>query len=184
MMGHGGHAGHGQGGMSMAAMVADMRNRFLVAAVLSIPVLLWSPIGREVLGFTVAAPFGLRDDVFSLILSLPVVFYSAWIFFDSALRVRATTVGADSALAQIVALVQHAQNSKAPGQRLADRAAFWLVLVALLGGVATFAAWALFSDKPLTMALLFAITVVVSRDAVLFARGRTGQRPWVCGRRH
>ena len=63
-MGHGGH-----GGMSMDAMVRDMRNRFLVAAVLSVPVLLWSPIGREVLGFTVPAPFGLRDDVFSLLLS-------------------------------------------------------------------------------------------------------------------
>ena len=50
------------------------------------------------------------------------------------LRVRATKVGADTALAQIVALVQQAQNSKAPGQRLADRAAFWLVLVALIGG--------------------------------------------------
>ena len=88
MMGHGGH-----GGMSMAAMVADMRNRFLVAAVLSIPVLLWSPIGREVLGFEVPAPFGLRDDVFSLILSLPVIFYSAWIFFDGAYRaLRARTL--------------------------------------------------------------------------------------------
>jgi P-type Cu2+ transporter len=312
IVGHGGHSGHGQGGMSMSAMVADMRNRFLVAAVLSVPVLLWSPIGRAVLGFGVPAPFGLRDDVFALVLSLPVVFYSAWIFFDGAyralrartldmmvlvavavgagwgyslvitlsgggevfyeaatvltafvllghwfemrarggandavralldlappravvlrdgrevgvptaeviagdlllvrpgakvpvdgvvedgeseidesmvtgesmpvrktvgsevvgatinadgvLRVRATKVGADSALAQIVALVQQAQNSRAPGQRLADRAAFWLVLVALLGGLATFGAWALFSDAPLTTALLFAITVVV-----------------------
>ena len=50
------------------------------------PILLWSPIGREVLGFEVAAPFGLRDDVFSLLLSLPVIFYSAWIFFDRAWR--------------------------------------------------------------------------------------------------
>jgi P-type Cu2+ transporter len=306
-MGHGGH-----GAMSMAAMVADMRNRFLVAAVFSVPILLWSPIGREVLGFQVAAPFGLRDDVWSLLLSLPVIFYSCWIFFDGAvralrartldmmvlvavavgagwgysvvvtltgggevfyeaasvlaafvllghwfemrarggandairslldlappralvlrggepvevptaevlvgdlllvrpgakiatdgvveegdsevdesvvtgeslpvhkqpgskaigatinkngtLRVRATKVGADTALAQIVKLVQQAQNSKAPGQQLADRAAFWLVLVALVGGALTFAVWALFTDRPLTDALLFAITVVV-----------------------
>ena len=47
------------------------------------------------------------------------------------LRVRATKVGSDTVLAQIVQMVQEAQNSKAPGQRLADRAAFWLVLVAL-----------------------------------------------------
>ena len=310
VMGHGGHGHHG-GGMSMDAMVRDMRNRFLVAAVLSVPILLWSPIGREVLGFTVPAPFGLRDDVFSLILSLPVVFYSAWIFFDGAyralrartldmivlvavavaagwlysvgvtltgggevfyeaatvltafvllghwfemrarggandairtllelappkaivirdgrevevptsevavgdlllvrpgakipvdgavedgesevdesmvtgeslpvpkqpgsevigasvnvsgsLRVRATKVGADTALAQIVALVQEAQNSKAPGQRLADRAAFWLVLVALIGATLTFAVW-LLAGAGVQTALLFAITVVV-----------------------
>ncbi len=80
-MGHGGHAG-----MSMDAMVRDMRNRFLVAAVLSVPILLWSRIGRDVLGFEVPAPFGLRDDVFQLLLSLPVIGYSAWIFFDGAVR--------------------------------------------------------------------------------------------------
>jgi Cu2+-exporting ATPase len=80
---------------------------------------------------------------------------------NGTLRVRATKVGSDTALAQIVQLVQEAQNSKAPGQRLADRAAFWLVLVALVGGGLTFAAWALLTDRPLTDALLFAITVVV-----------------------
>jgi Cu2+-exporting ATPase len=307
VMGHGGH--HGE--MSMESMVRDMRNRFLLAALLSVPVLLWSPIGRKVLGFEVAAPFGLRDDVFALVLSLPVIFYSAWIFFDGAyralrartldmmvlvavgvgagwvyslgvtltgggevfyeaatvltsfvllghwfemrarggandavrtllelapamalvlrddepvevptadvqvgdlllvrpgakvpvdgvvesgesevdesmvtgeslpvaktpgslmigasinttgtLRVRAVKVGADTALAQIVALVQEAQNSKAPGQRLADRAAFWLVLVALVAGSATFLVW-LAVGASVQTAMLFAITVVV-----------------------
>ena len=306
-MGHGGD----DPDMSMASMARDMRNRFIVAAVMSIGVTLWSPIGRDVFGFTPAAPFGLRDDVFALILSLPVIFYSAWIFFDGAfralrartldmmvlvavgvgagwtyslivtltgggevfyeaatvlasfvllghwvemrarggandaiqkllelappeavvirdgkqievptaevvlgdlllvrpgakvptdgkvesgeseidesmvtgeslpvtksvgsevigatvnttgsLRVRATKIGSDTALAQIVALVQEAQNSKAPGQRLADRAAFWLVFVALIGGGLTFAAW-LLTGASFQTAMLFAITVVV-----------------------
>jgi P-type Cu2+ transporter len=307
VMGHGGH----HAGMAMDDMARDMRSRFLVAALLSVPILLWSMIGREVLGFAVPAPFGLRDDVFLLLLSLPVVFWSGWIFFDGAwralrartldmmvlvavavgagwayslvvtltgggevfyeaaamlttfvllghwfemrarggandairtllelappravvlrdgapvevptadvvardlllvrpgakipvdgvveggdsevdesmvtgeslpvhkgagaevigasvnstgtLRVRATKVGADTALAQIVQMVQEAQNSKAPGQRLADRAAFWLVLVALLGGSLTFAVWSLVGAGMAT-AMLFAITVVV-----------------------
>ncbi len=88
-MGHGG----GHAGMSMDHMVRDMRNRFLVALALSIPIMLWSPMGRDMFGFTVPAPFGLRDDVFTLLLSLPVVFYSAWIFFDGAWRaLRARTL--------------------------------------------------------------------------------------------
>src|SRR5712692_364538 len=287
VMGHGGHAE-----MSMDAMVGDMRNRFLVAAVLSVPILLWSSIGRQVLHFGVPGPFGMRDDVLQLILSLPVIGYSAWIFFDGAvralrartldmmvlvavaitagwtysvvvtlrgggdvfyeastvlcafvllghwfemrarggandairsllnratpqaivikdgdqvevptsdvrvgdllgikpgakvpvdavveegtsevdesvvtgeslpvsktsgadliggsinrngtLRARATRVGSDTALAQIVKMVQEAQSSKAPGQQLADRAAFWLVLVALIGGTLTLIVW-------------------------------------------
>ena len=76
------------------------------------------------------------------------------------LRARATKVGADTALAQIVKMVQEAQNSKAPGQRLADRAAFWLVLVALVGGAVTFIAWML-AGAGVAQAMLFAITVVV-----------------------
>ncbi|MCL5998100.1 MAG: heavy metal translocating P-type ATPase, partial [Chloroflexi bacterium] len=54
-------------------------------------------------------------------------------------RFRATKVGADTALAQIVKLVQIAQNSKAPAQRLADRASQWLVAAAVVFGLATFA---------------------------------------------
>src|SRR5260370_13385788 len=50
-------------------------------------------MGRDMFGFAVPTPFGLRDDVFALLLSLPVVFYSAWIFFDGAWRaLRARTL--------------------------------------------------------------------------------------------
>ena len=80
---------------------------------------------------------------------------------QGALRARATAVGSDTALAQIVKLVQEAQNSKAPAQRLADRAAFWLVLVALVGGLGTFLVWWGLLDREVLDALLFAITVVV-----------------------
>jgi Cu2+-exporting ATPase len=304
--GHGGHAG-----MSMDAMVRDMRNRFVVALVFALPIALWSPIGKAIFGSTPPTPFGMRNSLWQLLLSLPVVFYSSQIFFTGAyhalkaktldmmvlvavaigtgfvysvaatfwikgdvfyeasaflatfvllghwfemrarggandairalldlappkaivirdnneveiptaevvvgdlllirpgskvpvdaevvdgdssvdesmvtgeslpvskhpgdrvigatinkqgtLRARATAVGSDTALAQIVKLVQEAQNSKAPAQRLADRAAFWLVLVALIGGLGTFLVW-LSLGKSVTDALLFAITVVV-----------------------
>jgi P-type Cu2+ transporter len=80
---------------------------------------------------------------------------------QGTLRARATAVGSDTALAQIVKLVQEAQNSKAPAQRMADRAAFWLVLVALIGGLGTFLIWWGVIDRDVVDALLFAITVVV-----------------------
>jgi Cu+-exporting ATPase len=58
-----------------------------------------------------------------------------------AFRFRATKVGADTALTQIVKLVQAAQNSKAPAQRLADRTAHYLVIAAVLAGIGTFLLW-------------------------------------------
>lgn len=305
--GHGGHAG-----MSMEAMERDMRNRFLVALVFTIPIVAWSMVGTKLLGTELATPFGVDHDVWQLLLSLPVVLYASSIFFTGAvaalrartldmmvlvavaigvgwlysiaatffiegevfyeaagmlatfvllghwfemrarggandairalldlappkavvlrngepvevptaevsvgdlllirpgskvpvdatvaegesqvdestvtgeslpvkkragdqligatinkngtLRARATAVGSDTALAHIVKLVQEAQNSKAPGQRLADRAAFWLVLVALIGGGLTFAVWYFVVGRDVQDALLFAITVVV-----------------------
>src|SRR4051794_36245748 len=305
--GHGGHAG-----MSMAAMERDMRNRFLVALVFTVPTVLWSMVGTKLLGTELATPFGIDRDVWLFLLSLPIVLYASSIFFTGAvaalrartldmmvlvavaigtgwlyslastffiegdvfyeaaamlatfvllghwfemrarggandairalldlappkalvlregepvevptaevqvgdlllirpgskvpvdavveegesqvdestvtgeslpvkktpgdeligatinkngtLRARATAVGSDTALAQVVKLVQEAQNSKAPGQRLADRAAFWLVLVALVGGGLTFAIWYFVVGRDVQEALLFAITVVV-----------------------
>ena len=76
-------------------------------------------------------------------------------------RYRATKVGADTALAQIVKLVQEAQNSKAPAQLLADKASQWLVLIALVIGLGTFAIWFWWLGQPLLFALTLAITVFV-----------------------
>ena len=77
------------------------------------------------------------------------------------LTFRATKVGADTALGQIIDLVQRAQNSKAPGQRLADRAAAVLVIVAVSAGVITFVVWAGFTDASFIRTLTFAISAVV-----------------------
>ncbi|MEZ4624419.1 MAG: hypothetical protein R2843_06415 [Thermomicrobiales bacterium] len=74
--------------------------------------------------------------------------------------IRATSVGSDTALAQIVALVDRAQKSKAPGQRIADTAAQYLVIL-VTSGVVTFLAWMLFGHVGFAMALTFAISAVV-----------------------
>lgn len=76
-------------------------------------------------------------------------------------RYSATKVGADTALAQIVKLVQDAQNSKAPAQLLADRASQWLVVAAVAIGLLTFVVWFWWLDKPLLFALTLTITVFV-----------------------
>ncbi len=78
-----------------------------------------------------------------------------------AFRYRATKVGADTALAQIVKLVQEAQNSKAPAQLLADRASQWLVLAAIAVGLATFAVWFWVIGETLLFSLTLTITVFV-----------------------
>lgn len=76
-------------------------------------------------------------------------------------RYQATKVGADTALAQIVKLVQEAQNSKAPAQLLADRAAQWLVLAAVVVGLLTFAVWYWWIGETLLFAISLMITVFV-----------------------
>jgi Cu2+-exporting ATPase len=78
-----------------------------------------------------------------------------------ALTFKATRVGSDTVLAQVTKLVETAQNSKAPGQRIADRAAAYLVVVASLSGLITFLAWQFGTDVPFATALTFAISTVV-----------------------
>ena len=307
----GDHMGHDMSDPAMAqAMERDMRNRFFVALVLTIPTVLYSPLGMNLLGLRLPT-FGLGENVIMLLLTTPVVFYCGWIFIsgsyyslrsrtlnmsvliatgvlaaylfsvlitflggetfyeaaamlvtfvlfghwmemrsrrgtsdalralfdlvppqatvirggeeveipssevrldetvvlrpgdkvpvdgevtdgetsiDEALvtgesvpvtkrpgdaviagsinrsgsvRFRATAVGADTTLAQIVDLVQQAQNSKAPGQRLADRAAEYLVILAVGSGVITFLAWYFLGGAAAITAMTFAISAVV-----------------------
>ena len=80
---------------------------------------------------------------------------------SGSFRYKATKVGADTALAQIVKLVQEAQNSKAPAQLLADKAAQWLVIAAIVFGLATFAVWFWWIGEPLLFAVTLTITVFV-----------------------
>jgi P-type Cu+ transporter len=76
---------------------------------------------------------------------------------------RATAVGADTALAQIVRLVEDAQGAKVPLQRLADRVSAWFVPIVLGLAAATFAAWALLGPDTgrLTMAITTTIAVLI-----------------------
>jgi len=308
---HGDHADHDMSDPNMAAaMERDMRNKFFVALLLTIPTVLYSPLGMSLLGLQLP-DFGLGENVIMLLLSTPVVFYSGWVFisgsyhslrrrtlnmsvliatgvlaaylfsvlitfiggetfyeaasmlvtfvlfghwmemrsrrgtnealralFDlvpprasvirkgvevnipssevqlgdtvvlrpgdkvpvdgeviegktsidealvtgesepvskglgapviagsinrsGSIRFRANAVGADTTLAQIVDLVQQAQNSKAPGQRLADNASQYLVILAVGSGVITFLAWYFLSNAAAITALTFAISAVV-----------------------
>jgi Cu+-exporting ATPase len=75
---------------------------------------------------------------------------------------RVTKVGKDTTLAQIVRLVEDAQGSKAPMQRLADTISGYFVPVVLVLAVLTFAGWLLFGSEPrLTLALQAAIAVLI-----------------------
>ncbi len=80
---------------------------------------------------------------------------------SGSLRFKATKVGSETALAQIVQLVAIAQNSKAPAQRLADQAAEWLVLAAVSAGVLTFLVWFFVIGQTALFALTLAVTAVV-----------------------
>src|SRR5438477_1829615 len=80
---------------------------------------------------------------------------------QGAIRFRATKVGADTALARIVALVRDAQSSKAPAQRLADLAGKYLVIVALASGVVTLLGWLVLGHQGVAFALSAAVAAIV-----------------------
>ncbi len=80
---------------------------------------------------------------------------------NGAVKFKATQVGSETVLAQIIKLVETAQNSKAPGQRLADKAAGFLVVVAIGSGLAAFFGWYFVAGAGILTALTFAVSTVV-----------------------
>jgi Cu+-exporting ATPase len=79
-----------------------------------------------------------------------------------SLRIRATKVGADTMLAQIIKLVQQAQASKAPIQRLADTVSGYFVPAVIAIAIVTFAVWFTAGPAPaLTLALVAAVSVLI-----------------------
>jgi Cu+-exporting ATPase len=77
------------------------------------------------------------------------------------LVVRADAVGADSTLAQIIRLVEDAQGSQAPMQRLADQVSSWFVPAVLLAALATFIGWMTFGPDTDRLVLAIGTTVAV-----------------------
>jgi Cu+-exporting ATPase len=79
---------------------------------------------------------------------------------SGSFQMRATRIGKDSALAQIVRLVQEAQGSKAPVQALVDRVSAVFVPIVIAIALITFLGW-LWAGVGLTQALIFAVAVLV-----------------------
>ena len=77
-----------------------------------------------------------------------------------SLRVQVTGTGDQTALAGIMRLVEQAQTSRSRAQALADRAAFWLTIAAIVAGAVTFIAWMALRDDP-AFAVERLVTVLV-----------------------
>lgn len=79
-----------------------------------------------------------------------------------ALTFRATAVGADTTLAQIIRMVEEAQGSKLPIQALVDRVTLWFVPAVMAVAALTFVVWAIFGPDPaITFALVNAVAVLI-----------------------
>ena len=79
-----------------------------------------------------------------------------------AFRLEATNVGSDTMLAQIIKLVEQAQGSKAPIQRLADMVSSYFVPAVMFIAIATFATWFIVGPDPaFTLALVAAVDVLI-----------------------
>jgi Cu2+-exporting ATPase len=80
---------------------------------------------------------------------------------EGSLTIEVNRTGEDSFLSQVIDLVRQAQESKSRTQDLANRAAFWLTIIALGAGALTFFAWTFFTTENFVFALERTVTVMV-----------------------
>ena len=81
---------------------------------------------------------------------------------NGALTLRATAVGAQTMLAQIIRLVEQAQGSKLPIQAVVDKVTLWFVPAVMLAALLTFGVWLVFGPSPaLGFALVNAVAVLI-----------------------
>ena len=102
-------------------------------------------------------------------------------------KFRATRVGADTVLAQIVKLVRDAQGSKAPIQRLADQVTGWFVPAVIAIAISTFVLWFVIMGN-VSLAMITTVGVLIiacpcalglaTPTSVMVGTGR------ICGKRH
>ena len=88
--------------------------------------------------------------------------FGATINSNGALYFEATQVGGETVLAQIISLVEEAQGSKAPIQRVADQVASYFVPAVIIASLAAFAFWMLLGPSPvLTFSTLVLVSVLI-----------------------
>ena len=80
---------------------------------------------------------------------------------DGSLDVEIKSAGEDSYLSEVINLVEEAQGSESKSQRLADKAAFYLTIIALSAGTLTLLAWLLFTGRGVSFAIERMATVMV-----------------------
>ncbi len=80
---------------------------------------------------------------------------------EGSLTIEIDKTGKDSFLSQVINLVQQAQDSKSKTQDLANRAAFWLTIIALVAGAITFFVWTFLTTQDFVFALERTVTVMV-----------------------
>ncbi len=80
---------------------------------------------------------------------------------EGSIKVKIEKTGKDSFLSQVISLVKEAQESKSKTQDIANRAAFWLTIIAIFGGAITFFVWNAIVKKSVVFALERTVTVMV-----------------------